>query len=106
LILSISIGVAIAGTSKFSVSGDGLEITKTAIGLQAQLEQALLLIELQQQQITEIKQRAITINQRTNVDGLLVEDLTKAEANISPESVEKIEATIERSRIVLDDKLN
>jgi hypothetical protein len=85
LILSISIGMAIAN--------------------QAQLEQALLLIELQRQQITEIKQRAIAINQRTNVGGLLVEDLKAAEANISPESVEKIEQTIERSQAVLDSEL-
>jgi hypothetical protein len=36
----------------------------------------------------------------------LVEDLAKAEANISPESVEKIAATIERSRTVLDEEMN
>jgi hypothetical protein len=53
----------------------------------------------------KLKVRAIAIKQRTNVGGLLVEDLTKAEANISPESVEKIEQTIERSRIVLDTEL-
>jgi hypothetical protein len=47
LILSIFIGVAIARSDTVAVNGDGLEITKTAIGLQAQLEQALLLIELQ-----------------------------------------------------------
>jgi hypothetical protein len=57
-----------------------LEITKTAIADQAQLEQALLLIELQREQLREIKARAIAINQRTNVGDLLVEDLAKAEA--------------------------
>jgi hypothetical protein len=102
LILSISIGMAIAYSDTVAVNGDGLAITKTAIANQAQLEQALLLLELHKQEISEIKQRAIAIQQRTNVGGLLVEDLTKAEANISPESVEKIEQTIERSRIVLD----
>jgi hypothetical protein len=105
LILSISIGMAIARSDTVAVNSDGLAITKTAIANQAQLEQALFLIELQRQQITEIKQRAIAINQRTNVGGLLVEDLKAAEANISPESVEKIEQAIERSRIVLDSEL-
>jgi hypothetical protein len=44
----------------------------------------------------------VIIQQRTNVGGLLVEDLKAAEANISPESVEKIEQTIEQSQAVLD----
>lgn len=106
LILSIFTGVAVATSSRFSVSGAGLEITKTAIANQAQLEQALLLIELQRQQISEIKARAIAIKARTNVGGLLVEDLINAEAISPPESVEKIEETIERSRIVLDEEMN
>jgi hypothetical protein len=106
LILSIFIGVAIAGSDKVAVNGDGLAITKTAIANQAELEKALLIIELQQQQISEIKSRAISINERTNVGGLLVEDLTKAEAISPPESVEQIEATIERSRSVLDEQPN
>jgi hypothetical protein len=106
LILSICIGVAIAGSDKVAVNGDGLAITKTAIANQAELEKALLIIELQQQQISEIKSRAISINERTNVGGLLVEDLTKAEAISPPESVEQIEATIERSRSVLDEQPN
>jgi hypothetical protein len=106
LTLTIFIGVAVASSDQVAVNGNGLAITKTAIANQAQLEQALLLIELQRQQIVEIKARAIAINQRTNVGGLLIEDLAKAEANISPESVEKIEQTIERSRTVLDEEIN
>jgi L-serine deaminase len=88
-----------------SLSGKGLEITKTAIGLQAQLEQARSVIELQQQQISQIKERAIAINERTNVGGLLVEDLKAAEANFPPNVVGEIEETIERSRVVLDSEL-
>jgi hypothetical protein len=106
LILSIFTGVAVATSSRFSVSGAGLEITKTAIANQAQLEQALQLIELQRQQISEIKARAIAINKRTNVGGLLVEDLTKAEAISPSSSVERIEETIERSRTVLDEEIS
>ncbi|MGL5924061.1 hypothetical protein [Chroococcidiopsis sp.] len=93
-------------STRFSVSGAGLEITKTAIANQAELEQALLLIELQRQHITEIKARAIAINKRTNVGGLLVEDLSKAEAISPPESVKEIEETIERSQTVLDEEMN
>jgi hypothetical protein len=106
LILSIFIGSAVATSSRLTVNGDGLEITKTAIANQAQLEQALLLIELQRQQISETKARAIEINERTNIGGLLVEDLTKAEAISPPESVAKIEQTIERSQLVLDQEMN
>jgi hypothetical protein len=106
LILSTFIGVAIVSSDRLSVNGNGLEITKTAIANQAQLEQALLLLELQRQQISEIKARAIAINERTNIGGLLVEDLTKAEAISPPESVEKIEQTIERSQLVLDQEMN
>lgn len=106
LILSIFIGVAIAGGDTVAVNGDGLAITKTAIANQAQLEQALLLIELQQQQIAEIKARAIAINQRTNVGGMLVEDLAKAEKTFPPNLVGEIEQTIERSRTVLDEEMN
>jgi hypothetical protein len=106
LILSIFIGVAISGGDTVAVNGDGLAITKTAIANQAQLEQALLLIELQQQQIAEIKARAIAINQRTNVGGMLVEDLAKAEKTFPPNLVGEIEQTIERSRTVLDEEMN
>jgi hypothetical protein len=88
-----------------SINQDELEITKTAIANLAQLEQALLLIELQRQQIAEIKQRAIAIKARTNLGGLLVEDLTKAEAITPPDAVEEIEQTIERSQAVLDSEL-
>jgi hypothetical protein len=65
-----------------------------------------LLIELQREQLSQIKTKEIAINQRTNIGGLLVEDLAEAEANISPESVEKIEKTIERSQAVLDQEMN
>lgn len=106
LILSIFTGVAVATSSRFSVSGAGLEITRTAIANQAELEKALLIIEMQQKQISEIKSRAISINERTNVGGLLIEDLNKVEAILPPESVEQIEGTIERSRTVLDDEIS
>jgi hypothetical protein len=106
LCLSIFIGVAIVESDYFALNSNGLEITKTAIANQAQLEQALLLIELQRQQISETKARAIEINERTNIGGLLVEDLTKAEAISPPESVAKIEQTIERSQLVLDQEMN
>jgi hypothetical protein len=106
LILSIFIGVAVASSDQVAVNGNGLAITKTAIANQAQLEQALLLIELQRQQIVEIKARAIAINQRTNVGGMLVEDLAKAEKTFPPNLVGEIEQTIERSRTVLDEEIN
>jgi hypothetical protein len=106
LILSIFIGVAIVGSDKVALNRDGLAITKTAIANQAQLEQALLLLELQQQQITEVKAKAIAINQRTKVGGRLVEDLSKVEAILPPTAVEEIEGTIERSQAVLDEEMN
>lgn len=106
LILSIFIGSAVATSSRFTVNQHGLEITKTAISNQAELEKALLLIELQQKQISEIKSRAISINERTNVGGLLIEELTNAEAISPPSSVERIEETIERSRTVLDEEIS
>jgi hypothetical protein len=106
LILSIFIGVAIVGSDKVALNRDGLAITKTAIANQAQLEQALLLLELQQQQITEVKQKAIAINERTKVGGRLVEDLSKVEAILPPTAVEEIEGTIERSRSILDEEMN
>jgi hypothetical protein len=106
LILSIFIGVAIVGSDNIALNRDGLAITKTAIANQAQLEQALLLLELQQQQITEVKEKAIAINQRTKVGGRLVEDLSKVEAILPPTAVEEIEGTIERSQAVLDEEMN
>jgi hypothetical protein len=106
LILSIFIGVAIVGSDNIALNGDGLAITKTAIANQAQLEQALLLLELQQQQITEVKAKAIAINERTKVGGRLVEDLSKVEAILPPTAVEEIEGTIERSRSILDEQAN
>ncbi|MFM2310809.1 MAG: hypothetical protein RLZZ04_85 [Cyanobacteriota bacterium] len=106
LILSIFIGSAIASSNRFAVSGAGLEITKTAIANQAQLEQALLLIKLQQEQIAEAKARAIAVNQRTNVGGLIVEDLSKVEALFPPSDVKGIEQTIERSQAVLNQEIN
>jgi hypothetical protein len=105
LILSTLIGMAIVDSDRFSVNGNGLEVTKTAIANQAQLEQALLLIKLRDQQIADLEKSAIAINQRTNVGGLLVEDFAKAEANFPSNVVGEIEETIERSRVVLDEEL-
>jgi hypothetical protein len=106
LILSIFIGTAIVGSDRLSLDGNGLEITKTAIANQAQLELALMIIKLRDQQITDLQAKAIAINQRTNVGGLLVEDFAKAEANYPTNLVGEIEETIERSRSVLDEELN
>lgn len=105
-VLSLSVAWSISLSSKVSISSQGLELTKTAIANQKELESALLLIEIQQQQISSFKQRAIEINERTNVGGLLAEDLTKAEENFNPEKIEQIEQTIERSQAVLDQELD
>jgi hypothetical protein len=105
-VLSLSIGWSISISSKVSISSQGLEVTKTAIANQKELESALLLIQIQQQQISSFKERAIEINQRTKVGGLLAQDLTKAEENFNPKSIEKIEQTIEQSQAVLDQELN
>lgn len=106
LILSILIGSAIATSSRFTINTSGLEVTKAAIANQAELEKALLIIELQQKQISEAKSRAISINERTNVGGLLIEDLTKVEDILPPTTIEKIEGTIEHSEAVLDAEIN
>jgi hypothetical protein len=105
LLLSIFVGKAIADSNSLSVGGNGLEITKTAIANQSQLEQALLVIKLRDQQINDLKVKAIAINERTNVGGLLVEDLTKAQTCFPPNLVGEIEETIERSQAVLDSEL-
>lgn len=89
-----------------SNSSQGLELTKTAIANQKELESALLLIEIQRSQISSFKKRAIEINERTNVGGLLAQDLTLAEENFDPSSIEKIEQTIERSQAVLEQEMN
>lgn len=105
-VLSMAIACSIFTSNKLSISSQGLEVTKTAIANQKELESALLLIEIQQQQISSFKERAIEINQRTNVGGLLAQDLTKAEENFNPEKIEQIEQTIERSQAVLDRELD
>lgn len=105
-VLSLSIAWSISISSKVSISSQGLEVTKTAIANQKELESALLLIQIQQQQISSFKERAIEINQRTNVGGLLAQDLTKAEENFNPKSIEKIEQTIEQSQAVLEQEMN
>jgi len=105
-VLSLSVAWSISLSSKVSISSQGLELTKTAIANQKELESALLLIEIQRQQISSFKERAVEINQRTNVGGLLAQDLTRAEENFDPSSIEKIEQTIERSQAVLDRELD
>lgn len=105
-VLSLSVAWSISISSKVSISSQGLEVTKTAIANQKELESALLLIQIQQQQISSFKERAIEINQRTNVGGLLAQDLTKAEENFNPKSIEKIEQTIEQSQAVLEQEMN
>jgi hypothetical protein len=105
-VLSMAIASSIFTSNKLSISSQGLEVTKTAIANQKELESALLLIEIQQSQISSFKERAIEINERTKVGGLLAQDLTKAEENFNPESIEKIEQTIERSQAVLDQEMN
>lgn len=90
-----------AQNNHVKISSEGIEVTKTAIANQAQLEQALLLIELQQQEIAEIKAKAIAINKRTNVGGALVNDLAKVEAILPPSYVNELEQTIEQSESIL-----
>ncbi|MEY2833392.1 MAG: hypothetical protein RLZZ574_2651 [Cyanobacteriota bacterium] len=105
-VLSIAIACSIFNSNELSISSQGLEVTKTAIANQKELESALLLIQIQQSQISSFKERAIEINERTKVGGLLAQDLTKAEENFNPKSIEQIEQTIERSQAVLDQQLD
>lgn len=102
LVISTALAIITTQDNSVQISTQGIEITKTAIANQAQLEQALLLIELQQQQIAEIKAKAIAINQRTQIGGALVTDLAKAEAIFLPSYVNDIEQTIEQSESVLN----
>lgn len=106
IVISTALTIITTQDNSVQISTQGIEITKAAIANQAQLEQALLLIELQQQQIAEIKAKAIAINQRTNVGGLLVEDLAKAEAIFPASYVNDIEQTIEQSESVLNPNSN
>jgi hypothetical protein len=105
-VVSLAVACSIFTSNKLSISSQGLSVTKTAIANQKELESALLLIEIQQQQISSFKERAIEINERTNVGGLLAQDLILAEENFDPSSIDKIEQTIERSQAVLDQELN
>lgn len=106
LIIVFYVGETIQNSSQVSLNSQGVEITKTAIANQTQLEQALQLIEYQQQEISEIKNKAIAINKRTGVGGKLVNDLDNLETEFLPEYVEELKQTIEQSKSVLNEDYN
>lgn len=106
LIFMVYVGQAIQDSSKVSLNSNGFEITKTAIANQVQLQQALQIIKFQQQEISEIKDKAIAINERTGVGGKLVKDLDNLEAKFPPDYAKELEQTIEQSESVLNPDRN
>lgn len=96
------IGVAILNSSTVELNSDGLALTRsTAIANQNQLQEALELIKYQQAEIKSIKEQAIAVEERTNVGGKIVDRLETVEQGSNPDTVADIEATIERSQIIL-----
>lgn len=96
------LGAAIFNSSTVELNRNGLALTRsTAIANQTQLEEALELIKYQQAEIKSIKEQAIAVEERTNVGGKIVERLETVEEVCDPDTVADIEATIERSNIIL-----
>jgi hypothetical protein len=96
------IGAAIFNSSSVELNRNGLALTRsTAIANQNQLQEALELIKYQQAEIKSIKEQAIAVEERTNVGGKIVDRLETVEQGCNPDTVADIEATIERSQIIL-----
>jgi Tfp pilus assembly protein PilN len=99
---STLVGIAILNSQSVQLNKHGLALTRsTAIANQNQLQEALELIKYQQAEIKSIKEQAIAVEQRTKVGGKIVDRLETVEQQSSPDTVADIEATIERSQIIL-----